>query len=1181
MWCDNLFPLLEKDAGYSQVVEGLRQGLRVQSMHGVGGGVKAFLLAGLYRRLQRFMLVVTPGEESARLLTRGLQMLLGEDEVLLFPGEGFLPFEVVARSPETTAQRLKGITAARSGSPRLMIAPVLALNRRLMPLPEWEKRQLVVKVGQRVSPPELLDNLEAMGFERVDLVEAPGQYAARGGIVDVFPLTESDPLRLEFWDEEVDSIRSFDSVSQRSSQPVPTAVLTPAREVLAGGYDRQLAAERIGQQGALAQDHLQKAGRTAAARRMAMHLETLQEHLLNLAGRDLDHYLAYLYPESVTLLEYLPTGTLVCLDEAAAVQREMERREQEIRHLWEELREEGAALAGQLAGLVTWEALAASLPVHAVLGLSLLPVRGFPLRVQNAVSLNAREAPGFAGQVESLMAEIKRWQKNGFQVVLLVDSEERLAIWKDNLINNGLIPAINPTSPPSGGQVAIYSEGFSQGFELAPARLVVLTESELLGRERRSRKRLKAPPGSSKLSAFNELKAGDYVVHSNHGIGRYKGVERITVAGVQRDYLLVQYAGEDKLYVPTDQVELLHKYIGAEGASPKVNRLGGAEWARVKARVKASVQEVANKLLEIYSERETRPGYRFSPDTVWQKEFEATFPYEETPDQLQAIAEVKRDMESERPMDRLLCGDVGYGKTEVAIRAAFKAVMDGKQVAVLVPTTVLAQQHFQTFRERFANYPVTIESLSRFKSPGEQKQVVARVREGRVDILIGTHRLLSADVSFKDLGLLVVDEEQRFGVMHKERLKELKSTVDVLTLTATPIPRTLHMAIIGVRDMSVIETPPEDRYPVQTYVMEYSPELVREAISRELERGGQVFYVNNRIKELDVVSRRLHRLNPEARQVIAHGQMPEARLERAMLDFIQGERDLLVSTSIIESGLDIPNVNTLVVEDADRLGLSQLYQLRGRVGRSNRIAYAYLTYRRDKVISELAEKRLQTIREFTEFGAGFKIALRDLEIRGAGNLLGAEQHGHMAAVGFDMYCRLLEESVRELKGEPPAVPVALPAVELPVDAYIPDDYVSDPRLKMEIYRRLMLLERPAELEEIREELKDRFGPIPEAMQGLLTISNLRVLARCAEVKTIQQLEGETRIRFSEPRQWSPEGLARLTRRLGKRAAGEVKLHDRGDVSIKTRSLASRQVIEAINAILEEAVLLVPEQQLTV
>jgi transcription-repair coupling factor (superfamily II helicase) len=641
--------------------------------------------------------------------------------------------------------------------------------------------------------------------------------------------------------------------------------------------------------------------------------------------------------------------------------------------------------------------------------------------------------------------------------------------------------------------VRIEVADLESGFEWPAGKLVVLTEVEIYGKQKK-RYQARFQQEGSKINAFTDLKVGDFVVHLNHGIGRFMGLETLEIAGGHREYLKIEYAGEDRLFVPTDQVNLLQKYMGVEEASPKINKLGGSDWQKVKTRVKESIREMAEELLELYAQRGVVTGYAFGADTVWQQEFEESFFYEETPDQLKATVEIKKDMEIAKPMDRLLCGDVGYGKTEVAMRAAFKAIMDGKQVGVLVPTTILAQQHGLTFRERFANFPVNIQALSRFQTPKEQAATIDGLLSGEVDLLIGTHRLLSADVHFKDLGLLIIDEEQRFGVVHKEKIKELRKNIDVLTLTATPIPRTLHMSLAGIRDMSIIETPPPGRYPIRTHVLEFNEEVVREAIQRELDRKGQVYFVYNRVETIDQMAGYLQRMLPDARIIIGHGQMDEEQLERVMLEFYEYEADILLATTIIETGLDIPNVNTLIVYDSDRFGLSQLYQLRGRVGRSNRVAHAYFTYRKDKNLAEKAEKRLAAIREFTELGSGFKIAMRDLEIRGAGNLLGPEQHGQITSVGFELYCRLLEEAIREKKGE--AVPeLPEPVVEIPVDAYIPTEYIPDSRQKVGIYKKIAGSGNIAAIEAVYHEVLDRFGELPQAVLNLLNLAKIKNLAR--------------------------------------------------------------------------------------
>jgi transcription-repair coupling factor (superfamily II helicase) len=757
-------------------------------------------------------------------------------------------------------------------------------------------------------------------------------------------------------------------------------------------------------------------------------------------------------------------------------------------------------------------------------------------------------------------------RKNEYAAVILADTQERcqriLQTMRDARLDALYLSSLDREVRP--GNIIITEGTLQNGFELTNCKTIIFTDAEIYGSQKKGRKH-QVHRQQSKLAAFADLNVGDYVVHVNHGIGIYQGVQKLEVAGIHKDYLLVKYAGEDRLYVPNEQVGMLQKYLGAEGQKPKLSKLGGTEWSKVKSRVKESVQSMAQDLIQLYADRQSLKGFAFGPDTVWQQEFEETFPYEETPDQIQAVAEIKTNMELPKPMDRLLCGDVGYGKTEVAIRAAFKAVMEGKQVAVLVPTTILAQQHFNTFHQRFANFPVTIEMLSRFRSPKEQRQTLSKMLQGQVDIVIGTHRLVQEDIVFKDLGLVIVDEEQRFGVAHKERLKQLRHSVDVLTLTATPIPRTLHMSLVGVRDMSLLETPPEDRYPVQTYVVEFNYQVIRDAILRELNRGGQTYFVHNRVMDIERVAEALQEIIPEARIAVAHGQMKEDDLERIMLDFLEGEFDVLLCTTIIETGLDIPNVNTIIIDEADHMGLSQLYQLRGRVGRSNRLAYAYLTYKRDKILTEIAEKRLQAIREFTEFGSGFKIAMRDLEIRGAGNILGPEQHGQIMSVGFEMYCRLLEEAVQELQGKQ-VTDIQEPAVEIAIDAFISDDYIPDQIRKMEMYRKIMLSRLEESVDEVVEELVDRFGDPPQAVQNLLIIARIKAL--CYELGLAGvTLSGEyLTFKFNEKPAVSGQQLVELAgtyRSLSFVAAPQIQM------KLRIRKLSPEKVINEALGVLTQ------------
>ena len=762
----------------------------------------------------------------------------------------------------------------------------------------------------------------------------------------------------------------------------------------------------------------------------------------------------------------------------------------------------------------------------------------------------------FNGKIELLAGRLKELSRGKYRVVITLNSASKAKRIAEFLKEEDL-PAIYHDNDAGKAKITVKADSLAEGFIFEDLKLVVYTEKEVFGRKQKRKRRIRNVEEGLKISSLEELKVGDYVVHENHGIGKYLGVQTLEIQGKHQDYLVLKYAGEDRLYVPTDQIDLVQKYIGADEEKPKLYKLGGNDWKKVKQKVKQSVKEMAFGLLELYAERETIEGHAFSRDTVWQQEFEEAFPYEETPDQLKAIEEVKRDMESNYPMDRLLCGDVGYGKTEVAIRAAFKAVMDGKQAAVLVPTTILAQQHYNTFKERMSNYPVNIAMISRFKTPREQKEIIKKLATGEIDIVIGTHRLLSDDVIFDDLGLLIIDEEQRFGVSHKEKLKNIKRNVDVLTMTATPIPRTLHMALVGVRDMSVIETPPENRYPIRTYIREFNPELIRDAIRREMARGGQIYFVHNRVEDIEQMADFIRKLVPDCKVVVAHGQMSERKLEKIMLAFYQKEYDLLVCTTIIETGLDVPSVNTIIINRAEQMGLSQLYQLRGRVGRSDKIAYAYLLYEKNRILPEIAEKRLKAIKEFTNLGSGFKIAMRDLEIRGAGNLLGPEQHGHIAAVGFSLYCKLLDNAIRELKGKRVEKQEEV-EIKLNIDAYIPDDYISDSQQKIELYKKITKLKDKEDFSDLIDELIDRFGEPPLEVMNLIKVSQIRALALKAGLSMIYEKRGHIYCRFVDQNKLNREAIIALIEKYAGKL--RVKTGKETEIGVKTDQLAELEKI---------------------
>lgn len=838
-----------------------------------------------------------------------------------------------------------------------------------------------------------------------------------------------------------------------------------------------------------------------------------QRSLINLTQADI---LPLTEPEHTgkpaVFLSYLPENGVVVFDDPTRIREQMGNLVKENPEIKK--------------NTFAWGDITAAAQAYTIVYLSLMLQKTPYTKPDEIISIAAKGIAPFHRQMDLLENELKGWQERRFSILILMSTADKAQSLQQNLVQQGIQAVLSDNAAKlAPGIVTVTTGILGSGFELPQAQLVVLTELDIFGRQKK-RPRARVPK-EQQITYFRDINIGDYVVHINHGIGKYVGVETLDVGGVNKDYLLIKYAGEDKLYVPTDQVHFLQKYIGSEGDAPRLHKMGGADWLKAKTKAKAAVADLAKDLIELYAQRQVTSGYAFEPDTPWQQEFEDAFPFEETPDQLSALVDIKSDMETARPMDRLLCGDVGFGKTEVAIRAAFKAVMGGKQVAVLVPTTVLAQQHYQTFTSRFAGFGPTVDMVSRFRTAKEQRETLARVAAGQVDVLIGTHRILQADVNFKDIGLLIVDEEQRFGVAQKEKLKRWSTNIDVLTLSATPIPRTLHMSLVGARDMSIIETPPEERFPVQSYVVEYSDEIIRDAIKRELKRGGQVYFVYNRVQTIDKIQRHLSEMLPDAKIMTAHGQMPEEILEQVMVDFYEGHDDVLVCTSIIENGLDVPNANTIIVADADRFGLSQLYQMRGRVGRSHRMAYAYFTYRKDKVLTEIAEKRLQAIKEFAELGAGFKIAMRDLEIRGAGNLLGAQQSGHIVSVGFEMYCRLLDEAVHELKtGEKVELPVE-PVLEFNVEAYLTGDYISDAMHKIEIYQRIAGLRRDEHVDELLDELIDRFGDPPQAVINLLAVAKVKNLARKLGIRSVAEKPRFIELVFSDQSKVNIENIMKL------------------------------------------------------
>ncbi len=1017
----------------------------------------------------RPVLVAVPTQAEAERVAGDLVPFLGADEVELFPAWETLPFERVSPALETMGRRLRTMWRLREGgdaAPAVVVAPVRALVQRLGPHVE-DVEPVRLRRSDVIDRDGLVERLVGMGYRREYQVEGRGEVAVRGSIVDVFPATAEHPVRIDQWGDEVDRLSQFAVNDQRSTHEIANVAIFPCRELLPTAEVRARAAELLAEApwGREQWDRLAE-GQVFDGMESWLPWITAAEHLLP---------------------DLLPAGARVLLVEP----RRMRDRAQE-------LLDEEAALAETLAG--TWgadddEFPRLSLPFDRLLthtGSATTSVLAAP-DSPDTPQLGAVAFDPVVGDAEALADRIRALTRQGVRVTLTAEGEGSARRLRDVLAGEGV------------DDVAIVVAPLERGVVVSAAGFALVAEADLTGRRRVHRS---ARGARKTVDYYDDLKVGDFVVHQVHGVGRFEGMVARAIGGVERDYLLIAYRGGDKLYVPTDQVGTVRRYTG--GDSPSLSRMGGAEWTKTRNKVRTAVAEIAAELVILYRKRLATPGHAFAADTPWQIELEDAFPYEETPDQLRAIDEVKEDMQSSVPMDRLICGDVGFGKTEVAIRAAFKAVQDGKQVAVLAPTTLLANQHGITFRERYAGFPVRVETLSRFLTPGEQAGVVAGVTSGEVDVVVGTHRLLSDDVEFKNLGLLVIDEEQRFGVQHKERIKRVREHVDVLTLTATPIPRTLEMSLTGIRDLSLVQTPPEARQPILTYVGEYDDRAVSEAIRRELLREGQVFFVHNRVQDIEHVAEQVRHLVPEARVAIAHGQMDEGRLERVVLDFADHEYDVLVCTTIVESGLDMPTVNTLVVDRADLLGLAQLYQLRGRVGRRGSRAYAYLLHPRDRALTEEAYERLKAIGEYTDLGSGFKLAMRDLEIRGAGNLLGGAQSGHIAAVGFDLYCELVTEAVGELKGEKPVTPFEV-VLDLPVDAHLPREYVARDDVRMEAYRRLAAVEAAADVEDVRAEWVDRYGPVPPAAEALLAAARLRAECVTRRISSISVQRGVARI----------------------------------------------------------------------
>ena len=1075
---------------------------------GVLGSAKTLILKSLFQQLKKPFLVVTDTLSHAQELAADLTNILDEEQVQLFPVEELVATEIATSSPDFQSQRVRALTALSQHKVKVVVTSDSGLRRRLAPVKMWNQNQLTFKVGAEVELEQVSHKLVQMGYQRQKLVDRPGDFAIRGSIIDIYSLNHELPVRIDLFDTEIDSIRFFEIGNQRSLENVDEISLMPATDMI---QNSQIFTDGIGRlqeletqvESTLKEDQADELRRQLdAVITMWKDQELLKEHRI---------FTQILYPQATSLLDYLDDGVLVLDDYAKILEHadEIEQNEQ----VWLDEKEELKPVLDQLQLGFEVRKLVRKTK-KSTLFMSLFKKGIGRLKFASLTDLKVRTVQWFFSQMPLLQTEARRWNKQNQTVVLMIQDEERLTKISQTLDDFEIPNIMTQPGNLQRGILQIVRGSLQSGFEVPSAKLVVLTETELFAKATKKRAKRLTMDNAERLKSYTALKEGDFVVHVDHGVGRYLGVKTMEGDGKHQDYLTLEYQKGAKLYVPVNQLDRVQKYVSSDAKTPHLNKLGGSEWHKTKKRVASKIEDIADELVDLYAEREMKTGFAFPKDDAYQREFEDAFPYTETPDQLRSTSEIKQDMENKHPMDRLLIGDVGYGKTEVALRAAFKAVEAGKQVAFLVPTTVLAQQHYETMIERFENFPIEIGILSRFNTPAETKQVLENLKDGKCDIVVGTHRLLSKDVQFKDLGLLIIDEEQRFGVKHKERLKQLKSTVDVLTLTATPIPRTLNMSMLGVRDLSVIETAPVNRYPIQTYVMEQDYQVIANGIRREMERGGQVFYLHNRVKDIEKKAAALQALVPEARIIYIHGQMTENQMEKILMDFIHGDYDVLVTTTIIETGVDIPNANTLFAEDADRMGLAQLYQLRGRVGRSSRVAYAYFMYKPDKVLTEVSEKRLEAIKDFTELGSGFKIAMQDLAIRGAGNLLGKQQHGFIDSVGYDLYTQMLNEAVARKRGIKPEEKTDA-TINLDVEAYIPQSYIDDEQQKIEIYKRIRQFKNFDQYQEVQDDLIDRFGDYPDEVSNLLEIGLLKMYADRALVDQIFQKKDEITIVFSK------------------------------------------------------------------
>lgn len=1116
---------------YRDLLEGI-EGNQSIYLHGLIKESMPHVAYAIHKHTGRFLTFIVENEREGRRVYEQFQEL-EKDCAEYYPSLETSFFELKVVEDKNEKQRLKVMNRLVRKEPFILVTTLKAMQRPLQKKKDFEKSSLTIDLDQEINVDQVQEILVNLKYEKNSMVETKGEFAVRGGIVDIFPVSMENPVRIELFGDEIDSMRIFEVGSQRSLENIDSFSIGPSRELILTESMRSDVIRGLEKEIQKVKEHpfLLKGDVDRTIDKFTKILHHLKEGLrLN----SLDLIFPYLKEKDINSFpEFMPKDTIVFFEDLSRVYDENQNEYQRYLEDYTYQLEQGEVFESHedillpITGIL--EKIKDFTPVNAT---SLLK-RTRLLNPKLNIKIESSEAPSFNRNMEEMIRFIERRSYDGYKIILLAESEENASLFYDLLEKENIPTAIveNTDTDFKTGQVFITGGNAQAGAEYKSGKFTVITHKEIYGKEKIKQHKKKKKSTARDLINYTDLQIGDFVVHESHGIGEYRGVSQIEVQGVTKDYLVLQYRGKDKLFIPTDQMNLVQKYIGNEARRPSLNKLGGTEWVKAKQKAKRSVDEMAQDLIELYAKRSKLKGHAFGPDTPWQKEFEESFIYEETYSQLRSIDEIKKDMESDKPMDRLLCGDVGYGKTEVAIRAAFKAVMDGKQVAFLVPTTILAQQHYHTIKERFKNFPVRVDVLSRFRTPKQQKVSMDGARTGVVDMIVGTHRILSKNLEFKDLGLLIVDEEQRFGVKHKEQLKKIKENVDVLTLSATPIPRTLQMGLVGIRDMSLLEDPPEERYPTTSYIMEFEPMMIQEAIRREMDRGGQIYFVYNRVEDIDDMMAKVQNLVPEARIAVAHGKMQEKVLERIMMDFTEGEYDILLSTTIIETGLDIQNVNTMVIYNADRMGLSQLYQLKGRIGRGERSSFAYFTYRKGKSLAENSEKRLMAIKDFSEFGSGYKIAMRDLELRGAGNILGESQHGHVAAIGYDLYAKLLEEAVREAKGEKSEERKEV-VVEIPVDGFIPSTYIGDQDEKIDMYKKIASTRSQEDYEDLIEELVDRFGDIPRSVLNLMKIALMKSYAGLTGFHRVREMKGRLYLEFEKVENLSIELIGAINEKYG-------------------------------------------------